>query len=204
MAAPWRVVVHPADARQATPSMQVTQPAQALPGSAGLQPPWARDVPPPGVRFRTAYAEEEGALVALRRACGWSADAVPQQFRAMREGRRDIWIAELAGYVVGTVTVEWVSDDRELADGATAAHISNLVVHPSYRRRGIGRGLLGAVERAAAVRGRTTMTIGVDRGNDYARALYERRGYEHVKDVNAPWGRVHVLRHPLPRTGQDV
>jgi ribosomal protein S18 acetylase RimI-like enzyme len=151
------------------------------------------------VHLRAAFLEEEGALMALRRACGWSADAVPHQFRAMREGRREIWVAVCGGYLVGTVTVEWVADDPQLADGATTAHISNLVVHPGYRHRGIGRGLLGAVERAAAARGRTTITIGVDWGNDYARRLYERRGYAYVKDLNAPWGLVHILRHPLPK-----
>src|SRR5689334_17547490 len=97
--------------------------------------------------------QEEGAVMALRRTCGWNAETVPQQFRAMDEGRRQIWIAETDGYLVATITIEWVADDRRLADGHTVAHISNLVVHPTYRRRGIGRGLVGAVERAAHERG---------------------------------------------------
>jgi len=179
---------------------RVAHVSPAAQATAATPPPWAGDVVPSGVHLRPAYLEEEGALAALRRACGWSADPVPQQFRAMRERRREIWVAEYGGYIVGTVTVEWVADDPELADGATSAHISNLVVHPAYRRRGIGRGLLGAVERAAARRGRTAITIGVDRGNDYARRLYERRGYAYVKDLNAPWGLVHILRHPLPKS----
>src|SRR5919197_835428 len=90
---------------------------------------------PPGVRLRPALRQEEGAVMALRRACGWNAETVPQQFRAMEEGRRQIWIAECDGYLVATITVEWVADDRQLADGRTSAHVSNLVVHPSYRRR---------------------------------------------------------------------
>jgi ribosomal protein S18 acetylase RimI-like enzyme len=148
---------------------------------------------PPGVRLRPALRQEEGAIMALRRACGWSAETVPQQFRAMDEGRRQIWIAECDGYLVGTITVEWISDDRQLADGRSTAHISNLVVHPSYRRRGIARGLLGAVERAAYERGCAAITIGVDDGNDYARDLYERLGYTYLKDLHAPWGLIHIL-----------
>ena len=151
------------------------------------------DESPPGVTVRPALAEEEGAVIALRRSCGWSADSVPQQFRAMQEGRRALYIAECDGYLVGTITVEWFADDRQLADGHSLAHISNLVVHHRYRRRGIGRALMGAVERAAASRGCLAMTIGVDDGNDYARRLYERRGYVYVKDVNAPWGLIHIL-----------
>ena len=148
---------------------------------------------PPGVRLRPALRQEEGAVMALRRACGWSAETVPQQFRAMEDGRRQIWIAECDGYLVATITVEWIADDRQLADGRTSAHISNLVVHPSYRHRGIARGLLGAVERAAYERGCRVITIGVDDGNDYARSLYERLGYSFLKDVHAPWGLIHIL-----------
>ena len=156
------------------------------------------DETPPGVVLRPAYPQEEAAVAALRRACGWSADTVGQQFRAMREGRRDVWIADCDGYLVATITVEWLADDRQLADGQTTAHISNLVVHPHYRRRGIARGLLAAVERAAADRGCATMTIGVDDGNVYARSIYERRGYTFLKNVHAAWGLIHILRRPLP------
>ncbi len=158
---------------------------------------WQHDEAPAGVRLRPALMEEETAVMALRRGCGWTAETVPQQFRAMREGRRQIWIAECEGYLVGTITVEWIADDRQLADGASTAHISNLVVHPTYRRRGIGRGLIAAVEQEARRRGFRMMTIGVDEGNDYARRLYERLGYRFIKDVYAPWGRIYVLSRSL-------
>jgi ribosomal protein S18 acetylase RimI-like enzyme len=158
---------------------------------------WQPGEAPAGVRLRPALMEEEAAVMALRRGCGWNAETVPQQFRAMREGRRQIWIAECEGYLVGTITIEWIADDRQLADGTSTAHISNLVVHPTYRRRGIGRGLIAAVEQAARRRGFRLMTIGVDEGNDYARRLYERLGYRFVKDVYAPWGRIHVLSRAL-------
>jgi ribosomal protein S18 acetylase RimI-like enzyme len=164
---------------------------------AGSTHPWAGDDLPHDVRLRPALYEEEAAVSALRRACGWSAETVSQQFRNMRDGRREIWIAECDGYLVGTCTVEWQADDTLLADGRTRAHISNLVVHPTYRRRGIGKGLMVAVERAAQRRGCAVITIGVDRGNNYARLLYERRGYGYVKDINAPWGLVHILQRPL-------
>lgn len=148
---------------------------------------------PAGVRFRPALPEEEYAVVAVRRASGWTADTVGQQFRAMAEGRRDIWIAECDGYLVGTLTIEWLADDRSLADGVAIAHVSNLVVHPYYRHRGIGRGLLASAEHAAALKAYRSMTIGVDEGNHYARTIYERRGYRWSKDLHAPWGRIHVL-----------
>lgn len=152
---------------------------------------------PAGVRFRPALAEEEFAVVAVRRASGWTADTVGQQFLAMAEGRRDIWIAECDGYLVGTLTIEWLADDRSLADGVAIAHVSNLVVHPYYRHRGIGRGLLASAEHAATLKAYRSMTIGVDEGNHYARTIYERRGYRWSKDLHAPWGRIHVLARRL-------
>lgn len=155
---------------------------------------------PTGVRFRLALPEEEYAVVAVRRASGWTADTVGQQFQAMADKRRDIWIAECDGYLVGTLTIEWVADDRSLADGNAVAHVSNLVVHPYYRHRGIARGLLASAEHAAGARAFRSMTIGVDEGNQYARSIYERRGYRWSKDLHAPWGRIHVLVRPLVPT----
>ena len=152
---------------------------------------------PTGVRFRPALPEEEYAVVAVRRASGWTADTVGQQFRAMAEGRRDIWIAECDGYLVGTLTIEWLADDPSLADGVAIAHVSNLVVHPYYRHRGIARGLLASAEHAATLKAFRSMTIGVDEGNHYARTIYERRGYRWSKDLHAPWGRIHVLARRL-------
>ena len=95
--------------------------------------------------------------------------------------------------MVGTITVEWLADYRQLADGRSRAYISNLVVHPMYRRRGIARGLIAAVECESVRRSYSTMTIGVDHGNDYARNVYERLGYVFLKNVNMPWGPIHIL-----------
>lgn len=156
---------------------------------------------PADVRFRPALLEEEHAIVAVRRASGWTADTVGQQFRAMVEGRREIWIAECDGYLVGTLTIEWAAEDRHLADGTDIAHISNLVVHPYYRHRGIARGLLTSAERTARTRDFRAMTIGVDEGNIYAREIYERRGYRWIKDLFAPWGRIHILGRHIGTVG---
>jgi hypothetical protein len=95
----------------------------------------------------------------------------------MAEGRRDIWIAECDGYRVGTLTIEWLADDRSLADGVAIAHVSNLVappVLPAPRHRA-GPSRVSRTRRA--LKAYRSMTIGVDEGNHYARTIYERRGY---------------------------
>ena len=103
-------------------------------------------------------------MIALRGSCGLERRQRPPAVPGHAGGARALYIAECDGYLVGTITVEWFADDRQLADGHSLAHISNLVVHHRYRRRGIGRALMGAVERAAPPRGCLAMTIGVDDG----------------------------------------
>ncbi len=60
-------------------------------------------------------------------------------------GRADVWLATAQGIPAATLTV--------LRDGAGAAHLEDLVVHPLHRRRGLGTALVRAAvaaEHAAA------------------------------------------------------
>jgi ribosomal-protein-alanine N-acetyltransferase len=56
-------------------------------------------------------------------------------------------------------------------------HINNLAVAPTYRRRGIGTGLLTYVLNEGAKLGAHRATLEVRRSNDVARHLYERLGF---------------------------
>ena len=153
------------------------------------------DETPQGVTVRPRLTEEEGAVVALRRASSWRpSDSVPQAVPGdVRGAAGGLWIAECDGYLVGTITVEWYADDRQLADGRTTARISNLVVHQRYRRRGIARALMGGVE---LTRRRPRL-----QRDDHRRGRRQqlhppplrRRGYVYLKDVHAPWGLIHIL-----------
>jgi ribosomal-protein-alanine N-acetyltransferase len=57
-------------------------------------------------------------------------------------------------------------------------HITNIAVEPAYRRRGIGRGLLGELTRYALGRGVVAMTLEVRVSNTGAQALYTELGFE--------------------------
>ena len=46
--------------------------------------------------------------------------------------------------------------------------------------------------------GYSVVTIGVDQPNRYARRLYERWGYQWLKDTRQHWGVVHILARRLP------
>ena len=138
------------------------------------------------------------AVIAVRRSVGWSGDTVHDQFRRVAEGKRLVLVAEYDGYPVGTVSLEWNSTHYRTIRGQHSAHISNLVVRPAHQRQGIGRALVEAAEEAAYSRGYGVVTIGVDQPNRYARRLYERWGYQWLKDTRQHWGVVHILARRLP------
>ena len=78
-------------------------------------------------------------------------------------------VAELGGRVVGTVTVSRKSANFYYA---TALH-----VEPEFRRRGIGRALMAAVEAYAAERG-AKIRVEVPEDNWGARAFFGGTGWK--------------------------
>ena len=59
-------------------------------------------------------------------------------------------------------------------------HITNVAVHPDWRRQGIARGFLGAILEDARRRGITLVLLEVRPNNAEALALYERLGFQVV------------------------
>ena len=60
------------------------------------------------------------------------------------------------------------------------AHVSDLVVLPAWRDRGIGRALLARGETHARSRGAERLRIGVLARNEGARRLYGAEGFREV------------------------
>ena len=76
--------------------------------------------------------------------------------------------------------------------------VSSLAVFPEHRGQGIGRELLAAAHRKAAVRGHPSVSLICFEGNRDAMRLYERLGYR-------PVARRAVVPHPLiEREGDAV
>ena len=89
-----------------------------------------------------------------------------------------VFVATVGDAVVGFVSV-WARVPQEELDeppGKYAA-ISDLVVRPAFRRRGLGSRLHTEAERYARTRGAATLKIGVLTRNVGARRLYERVGF---------------------------
>jgi ribosomal protein S18 acetylase RimI-like enzyme len=89
-----------------------------------------------------------------------------------------------AGQVVGLVEVRLHDTPRDphLAE-RRRAHVVDLVVDQSHRRRGLGRALMEAATSWARLRGATDLVLTVWAGNSEAEAFYRSLGYQSICHV---------------------
>ena len=85
----------------------------------------------------------------------------PTRFYAARE-RAD-------GPIVGSLWAQTVLDE---------GYIGNVAVYPDNRRRGVGDAMLEALEHSARETQLRFLTLEVRSGNEPAKALYRKHGYE--------------------------
>jgi len=108
---------------------------------------------------------EARAIVALRRAVGW--DGLAGDYPAALAG---YW-ATVGGFDAAGTLVAWCAI---LSDGVRHAVLLDVIVHPDWQDRGVGRALVGrAVEH---IRAQDITIIHVDFLRDVA-AFYERCGF---------------------------
>lgn len=99
-------------------------------------------------------------------------------------------VADVNGFPAGQIiykTYDPYPENNYLVDGATRGYLFSLRVHPDYRRRGLGLALTLAAETALIQKGFTLATICVAKTNTYAKILYEKWGYEIVRDHIGYW-----------------
>jgi ribosomal protein S18 acetylase RimI-like enzyme len=107
-----------------------------------------------------------------------------------------MFVAEEAARVVGFVCV-WarVPSEEPDDDPSDYAFVSDLVVNPRYRRRGIGRELMSAAEHYARARGARCIRLAVLARNAATRRFYRRMKYRE-KEIELE----KILRPmPIPR-----
>jgi ribosomal protein S18 acetylase RimI-like enzyme len=122
-------------------------------------------------------------------------------------GTSGLHVAEIAGQVVGTVSLRqrgqpeapvWPTtailfEEMGLLGGFRAmfylslldqpvgrqeAYVSDVVVTPGFRRRGVGRSMMGRIERLARDWGKRVCVLDVNAKNEGARQFYLRLDYE--------------------------
>src|SRR3954468_6185228 len=84
------------------------------------------------------------------------------------------WVAEVDGRIEAMVTAQTVVST---AEGGESVWIEDVMVREAFRKRGIGRKLVQAVEQWCSGRGVTRMQLLADGGNDGAMEFYPRRGW---------------------------
>lgn len=85
-----------------------------------------------------------------------------------------IQVAEVESKVVGMCTAQILIST---AQGTPVALVEDMIVDVDYRRKGIGRGLMQAIEAWARFHGATRLQLLADRLNIPALKFYERLGW---------------------------
>jgi ribosomal protein S18 acetylase RimI-like enzyme len=100
--------------------------------------------------------------------------------KEVRRTHGHILVAELgskrAGFLVGVVERPSRGQPRSFA-ARRPCWIYDLYVEPAFRNRGVGRKLIGEVERRFRAKGRDFVNLLALSGNDRAVALYRSSGY---------------------------
>lgn len=116
--------------------------------------------------------EDLDEVLAIERASfsmPWSREAFVHELSRNRAARCSV--IRLDHRLVGYLCLWEVADEL---------HITNLAIHPAYRRRGLARHLLGGVLADARARGLRLVGLEVRPSNVEARALYESLGFKVV------------------------
>ena len=117
------------------------------------------------ITFRCAVPEDAAAIADLEILCfssPWSRAALEKELTENPMARYIVGEAE--GRVVAYAGL-WLVVDQ--------GHIINVAVHPAFRRRGIGKKLIGEMLRLTGPEGITSYTLEVRLSNTAALALYQ-------------------------------
>ena len=114
------------------------------------------------INFVLPFSEADSAAF-------WRAKVLP----AMRAGLRRVWVAEVDGHIAGSVQLSLDTPPNQ----PHRADVTKLLVRPDFRRRGIARALMGALEAEARALGRRLITLDTATGHS-AEPLYLSLGYQ--------------------------
>jgi ribosomal protein S18 acetylase RimI-like enzyme len=97
---------------------------------------------------------------------------------AVGRGERALFVATDNHVCAGAVQLSYA----QRPNSRHRAEVQKLMVHSQYRRRGIGRALLAALETAALAHKRSLLILDV-RSGDAAEKLYASAGYKRVGEI---------------------
>ena len=130
-----------------------------------------RSKPPAGMMITPMHADHLDSLADLESlafSIPWSYDALAEELQ------NPLAVFYVAEDVDAESAVGYVGMHHILDEGL----ITNVVVHPAYRRQGIATALLAELETYGKAHDLTRITLEVRASNQKAIALYEQMGYE--------------------------
>src|SRR3982074_1852117 len=101
--------------------------------------------------------------------------------------RQDTFLAWQDGQPVGTFAIYW--DDPQFwgEQPPDAGYMHRLAIAPTARGTGLGARVLDWAAGHVAAHGRQGIRLDCGAANAPLRAVYEGRGFRHVRDVELPW-----------------
>ena len=130
-----------------------------------------RSKPPAGMMITPMHADHLDSLADLESlafSIPWSYDALAEELQ------NPLAVFYVAEDVEAESAVGYLGMHHILDEG----FITNVVVHPAYRRQGIATALLAELETYGKAHDLTRITLEVRASNQKAIALYEQMGYE--------------------------
>lgn len=113
------------------------------------------------INFILPYGEADAARF-------WTDKVLP----GLKGGKLVMLVARIDGKIAGTVQLDCDTPPNQ----PHRAEVRKLIVHPGFRNRGIARALMAEIEKIAATRGRSLITLDT-RAGDKAEPLYASLGY---------------------------
>jgi ribosomal protein S18 acetylase RimI-like enzyme len=155
------------------------------------------------MKIRPATVSDVQALVALNRIVqDMHANAFPDRFR--RDAPEEVVAAAFAGMIQSPTSFWLIAEEDEPIAFLNAdfcereeswhsvarrvCYLAGIVVAPAFRRRGIARALLGALQQEADARG-TTIELDVWAFNDEAKVVFSKLGFNRVMERMARTGK---------------
>lgn len=112
---------------------------------------------------------------------------IERAYIEMTKGRQLMLVADLNGFPIGQIYVQFDSKNKQHADGKTRGYIYSFRVIGHLQGMGIGTRLLRTAEVELARRGFRYAVLQVSKRNEAARRLYHREGYLVIDEDPGQW-----------------
>ena len=129
-----------------------------------------RDCVEGGASIGFVWPMAEGEAESFWRSC---VSPITDGTRVLLVARND------SGAIVGTGQLDLATR----ANGRHRAEVMKMMVHPSARKKGVGRAIMIALEDAALELGRTTLILDTVDGNQAAERLYQSQGWTKIGGI---------------------